>query len=132
MAADHITIKVDGIKELQNTFKLISKDILDIAAESIEDGGEVVKNSAVTHVHVVTGWLRSNIGILHVIKSENKVEVQVGVSLSKVPYAEKEEFRPGTLAGTPHAYIRPALDNNQAQIKSTIEQSISSRLRRYR
>lgn len=128
--ADGITIKVDGIKELQNTFKLLERDVLDIIAKPIEDGGQVVKTASVGHVHVVTGWLRSHIGILHVIKSENKVEVQVGVSLSEVPYAEIEEFRMG--GSNSHSYLRWALDNSEAQVEAAIKQSLESRLVRYR
>ncbi len=130
--ADGIKIEIKGIKELQNTFKLISKDIEDIAAQAIEEGGEVVKTASTSHVHVVTGWLRSHIGILHVTKSEGSVEVQVGVSLSEVPYAATEEFRTGGKYPGSHSYLRWALDNNKPQIEAKIRSGIESRLKRYR
>jgi HK97 gp10 family phage protein len=127
--ADGITIKIDGIKELQNTFKLISKDIEGIVSEATRDGGNVVKTAAKGHVHVITGRLKNSIDELHVIKSENKTEVQIG---STVPYAEVEEFRVGGKYPGPHSYLRWALDNSEAQVEATIKQSLEYRLVRYR
>ena len=127
--ADGITIKIEGIKELQNTFKLIDKDIQDIVSRAVRDGGQVVKNSAKAHVHVISGRLRNSIDELHVIKSENKTEVQIG---SGVPYAAVEEFRVGGKYPGSHSYLRWALDNSESQVIATIEHSIESRLKRYR
>ena len=127
--ADGIRIEIKGIKELQNTFKLIDKDIQDIVSRSVRDGGGVVKNSAKAHVHVISGRLRNSIDELHVIKSENRTEVQIG---SGVPYAATEEFRVGGKYPGSHSYLRWALDNSESQVVSTIEQSIESRLKRYR
>lgn len=127
--ADGITIKIDGIKELQNTFKLISDDILDIIADAVEDGGEIVKNGAKAKVHVVSGNLKQSIDILHTEKSKDKVEVQIG---SGLPYAAKEEFRVGGKYPGSHSYMRYSLDTNEAAVEAAIKNKISSRLTRYK
>jgi len=127
--ADGITIKIEGVKELQNTFKLIEKDIQDIIAEAVQDGGEVVKTAAKGKVHVISGDLKNSIDVLHVDKSENKVEVQVGSGKS---YAEVEEFRVGGKYPGPHSYLRWALDNSENEVEAAIKKAIETRLARYR
>ena len=123
------TVKIDGVKELQKTFKLIEKDIMDVVTQSTRDGGEVVKIAAKGHVHVITGRLKNSIDELRVIKNPSRVEVQVG---SNVPYAMIEEFRVGGKYPGPHSYMRWALDTREKEVVSTIENKITSRLARYR
>jgi len=123
------TVKIEGIKEIQNTFKLLEKDIMDVVTESVKDGGNVVKTAAKGHVHVITGRLRDSIGEVRVVKTPNRTEVQVG---STVPYAAKEEFRVGGKYPGPHSYMRWALDTREKEIVSTIENKITTRLARYR
>lgn len=127
--SDGIQIKIEGVKELQNTFKLISKDIEGIVSDATREGGNVVKTSAKEHVHVVTGNLRDSINELHVIKSENKTEVQIG---STLPYAEVEEFRVGGAYPGSHSYLRWALDMKENEIVSAIENRLTAGLARYR
>lgn len=127
--ADGIKIEIKGIKELQNTFKLIDKDIQDIVSDAIRDGGQIVKTNAKAKVHVITGRLKNSIDELHVIKSGNKTEVQIG---SGVPYAEVEEFRIGGKYPGPHSYLRWALDNSGPGVEQAVKNKIDSRLKRYR
>lgn len=129
MANKMFTVKIEGIKEIQNTFKLLEKDIMDVVTESVKDGGNVVKTAAKGHVHVITGRLKNSIDELHVIKNPSRVEVQVG---SNVPYAMIEEFRVGGKYPGPHSYMRWALDTREKEIVSTIENKITTRLARYR
>lgn len=127
--ADMYRIEVKGVKELQNTFKLISKDIEEIVTDGVRDGGKVVKDAAKAKVHVVTGDLRKSIDELHVIKSSGRTEVQVG---SALPYATVEEFRVGGKYPGSHSYMRYALDNNEKQVVSAIENKIKTRFSRYK
>ncbi len=121
--ADGITIKIEGVKELQTKFKLLDKDIQNILSKAVSQGAAIVERDAKIRVHVITGNLRRSLTELQQIKSPTRVESQVG---STVPYAPVEEFRPG------HEYLRPALDENEAQIKAAIEQAITARLGAYK
>jgi HK97 gp10 family phage protein len=127
--AEGFKIEIKGIPELQNQFRQIAKDIENITADAVMEGGEIVREAAKTKVHVITSRLRESIDILHVNKTENRVEVQVG---SDVPYAEVEEFRIGGKYPGSHSYLRWALDNNEQKVVSTIEKSIESALSRYK
>lgn len=119
---DSISMEVKGIKELQGTFKLLDSDMQKILSQAVSQGAAVIENSAKTRVHVLTGNLRRSIREVKKIESPTKAESQVG---SSVEYAAAEEFRPG------HEYLRPAIDENEAEIKAAIENSITARLARY-
>jgi hypothetical protein len=121
--ADYIRVEVKGVKELQNAFKLTDSDIRNILPKAVSQGAGVVERDAKMRVHVLTGNLRRSLAEFQQIKSLTRVESQVG---STVPYAAAEEFRPG------HEYLRPALDENQEEIKAAIYQAIYDRLQRYR
>lgn len=120
---DGISVEIKGVKELQSTFKLLDQDMQDILSKAVSQGSAVIENSAKTKVHVLTGNLRRSLREIKKTESPTKVESQVG---SSVEYAAAEEFRPG------HEYLRPAMDENEAEIEAAIEQSITSRLARYR
>lgn len=124
---DGITIKIDGVKELQNTFKLLNSDMQDILSKAVSQGAIIVERDAKLRVHRVTGNLMRSIEEHQTVKSSTRIESQVSTT---VPYAAAEEFRVDSRGS--HAYLRPALDENEAQIKAAIEQVIATRLERFR
>lgn len=123
---DGIQVKIDGIKELQNTFKLLDKDMPDILSKAVSQGAAVVERDAKIRVHRITGNLMRSIKELKKVETATRCESQVGSDMS---YANAEEYRVDGSGS--HAYLRPALDNNEAQIKAAIEQAIATRLARY-
>lgn len=124
---DGISIQIEGVAELQHAFQMIDNDLQDILSKAVSQGSAVVERAAQTRVHVITGNLKRSIKEMKKIESKTRVESQVGSDMS---YANAEEFRVG--GGGSHAFLRPALDNNEANIKAAIEQAISSGLARYR
>jgi len=119
--ADGITVKIDGIKELQSKFKLIENDIQDILSKSVSQGAAVIEREAKQIVHVDTGRLRNSIREIKTESSATRAESQVGTD---VEYGPDVEFR--------YPYLRPAIDNNEDEIKDAVEMSIKSRLAGYR
>lgn len=118
---DGITVKIDGIKELQSKFKLIENDIQDILSQSVSQGAAVIEREAKQIVHVRTGRLRNSIREIKTQSSATRAESQVGTD---VEYGPDVEFR--------YPYLRPAIDNNEDEIKDAVEMSIKSRLAGYR
>ena len=121
--ADSITVKVEGINELQAKFKELDNGAQKILSQAVSAGAAVVERDAKMRVHVITGNLRRSIKELQKIESSGKIESQVG---SDIEYAAIEEFRPG------HQYLRPALDENEAAIQAAFEAKIKQLLGRYK
>ncbi len=115
--ADGFKIEVKGVKELQSKFKLLDKDIRDIISKGVSQGAAVVEREAKIIVPVRTGRLRNSITEMQTTVSSTKVESQVGTD---VEYGLVVEFR--------KPYLRPALDNNENEIKDAISKAIISRL----
>ncbi|MDD4521686.1 MAG: HK97 gp10 family phage protein [Methanosarcina sp.] len=125
--ADGIKIEIKGISELQNAFKALDQDIQGILSDAVSQGAAVVERSAKQKVRVKTGNLRNSIGEMKKTSSSTRVESQVGTD---VEYGPANEF--GTRRMPAQPYLRPAIDENEAQIKAAIEQAISSRLGGFR
>lgn len=90
--------------------------------------GMLVAQRATGKAHVVTGRLKRSIGSSQP-KQRTKGDwfVEVGTN---VEYAEEEEFRPGTKDGTPHAFLRPALEASKQEIKVLIGKNIVAALKK--
>lgn len=102
--------KLNGIKaKLENAQK-----------RGLALSAQLVAQRATERAHVVTGRLKRSIthSVPKPIEGGNGFKVDVGTN---VEYAEEEEFREGTKDGTPHAYLRPALEASRpAIVKITI------------
>jgi len=119
--AEGFTINITGIPELQAKLEVVSAEIKTVLADSLETAGIMVESDAKRRVHVITGRLRDSIREINKIDSGDKIEVQIG---SDVPYAEQEEFRVGGKYPGSHAYLRPALDENEQKLIDVIESKI--------
>ena len=127
--ADGFKIEIKGLNELQTKFKNLEKEMTQIVAEGVADGGNVITTASKNKVHVITGRLKKSIRILHKTESKNRIEVQVG---SDVPYAAVEEFRVGGKYPGPHSYLRYALDTRKPEVVKAIETKINKGLSRYK
>lgn len=125
--ADGITVEIKGIKELQSKFSLLDKDIQRILSNAVSQGAAVVERSAKQKVRVDTGRLRNSIREMKKVESPGRSESQVGTD---VEYGPDNEFGTARMAAQP--YLRPAVDENQEEIKAAIEQAIEARLGAYR
>jgi len=133
---DTFKVEVKGIKELQNTFKIIEKDLQDILSKAVSQGAAVVEKDAKMRVVVKTGTLRRSIREIKKVRSPTRAESQVGTDIK---YAARVEFgytgpdkRGRKFHQVAQPYLRPALDNNKDKINSTVEAYIANALARYR
>ncbi len=124
--ADGITIKVDGISELQAKFKNLNNELQTALSQAVSAGAAVVERSAKEKVRVDTGRLRNSIREMQKFESSGKVESQVGTD---VEYGPANEF--GTPRMQAQPYLRPAVDENTAEIEAAIEAKIKAILARY-
>lgn len=110
--------KLNGIKaKLENAQK-----------RGLALSGQLVAQRATEHAHVATGRLKRSItsSSPKPIAGGNGFFVDVGTN---VEYAEEEEFRPGTKDGTPHAYLRPALEASRKEIRKIMVTNIKAAFR---
>lgn len=84
-------------------------------------GAAVVERDAKIRVPVVTGNLRNSLKELKKVESSGKVESQVGTD---VIYGPSVEYR--------KPYLRPSLDENEAEIKQAVELKIQQIVGRYK
>ena len=122
-----LTIKVEGIKELQAKFKVLDVSIQNIMSQAVSQGAAVVERDAKQRVRVRTGRLRNSIREMKQTKTASRVESQVGTD---VEYGPANEFGSARLSAQP--FLRPAIDNNEAEIVAAVEQAIVSVLGRYK
>lgn len=124
---DGISIKVEGIKELQAAFKALDLDIQTILSQAVSQGAAVVERDAKQRVRVKTGRLRNSIREMEHKTTSTRVESQIGTD---VEYGPANEFGSRHMSAQP--FLRPALDENQDEIQAAIELAIASRLGRYK
>lgn len=136
MANQPFTVKIEGIKELQATFKQLDNELQNALSEAVSAGAAVVERDAKMRVVRVTGNLANSIKELQQIKSGGRVESQVG---SDMEYAARIEFGytgPDKLGRIFHQgaqpYLRPALDENKAEIQAAFEKKIQQIIARYK
>ena len=119
--ADAFTVELKGLKELQSKFKSLDSELQNALSEAVSAGAAVVERDAKIRVHVLTGNLQRSIKEIKKIESAGKVESQVGTD---VVYGPSVEYR--------YPYLRPALDENEAQIERAIETKLKMILGRYK
>jgi len=119
--ANTFTVDVKGLKELQSKFKSLDSELQNALSEAVSAGAAVVERDAKIRVHVLTGNLQRSIKEIKKIESSGKVESQVGTD---VVYGAPVEYR--------YPYLRPALDENEAQIERAIETKLKMILGRYK
>jgi len=119
--ADGFTVKIEGLKELQSKFKSLDGELQEALSAGVSAGAAVVERDAKIRVPVVTGNLRNSIKELKKLESSGKVESQIGTD---VVYGPSVEYR--------KPYLRPSLDENEAEIKQAIESKIQQIIGRYK
>lgn len=129
-------MKVSGVKELQATFEQLGKEISNILEDATAAGSMVVvaaaqENSAKggdEFPHRVTGNLFRNIAEVSpavIKKTDERCEMAVGSSME---YARRLEygFSDTDSLGRkynqpPRPFLRPALDENEAEVEEAIK-----------
>jgi len=125
MAEKGITIKVEGLAELQKTLQKFPKDWAKIATQALKPGMAVLESGAKKEAPVDTGVLRSSIGSEIVRGSGSEVIGKVG---SSVKYASFQEYGTRYQPGKP--YLRPTLKKEKNRIIKMFEKGIAKALKR--
>jgi len=127
-------ITMEGIPELQKTFESRRKEIEQVFINDLNEGADAIKASAKSKVHSISGDLEGSIDRNEVWNRDGKIDVYIGVDVN-------EEFTPtglygiavekghvmenGTSRVPAHPFLRPALNENKAQIESKIESDLN-------
>ena len=95
------------------------------AREGLILSGDLIAQRAQRRAHVVSGRWKRSITRGNPFKTSNGMAISVG---SNVEYAEEEEFREGEKDGTPHAAIRPAIQESEQDAALLIAKRILSKM----
>lgn len=142
--ADAFRIEVKGIKELQNTFKQIDLELQQALYEAVSSGAAVVVREAKLNSerggdefpHRITGNLMRSIKEVRIKGLGTRVESQVGSTMKYARRLEKGFMDVDRLGRRyhqpPRPFLRPALDENEAEVIEAFEKKIEEIIRRYR
>lgn len=142
--ADAFRVEVKGIKELQNTFKQIHLEFQQVLSEAVSAGSMVVVREAKLNSerggdefpHRITGNLMRSIKEIRKKEAGTKVESQVGSTMKYARRLEKGFMDVDKLGRRyhqpPRPFLRPALDENEAEVVEAFEKKIEEIIRRYR
>lgn len=95
------------------------------AREGLILAGDLIAQRAQGKVHVVTGRLKRSLTRGNPYRTSQGLAISVG---SNVEYAEEEEFREGEKHGTPHPYLRPALEESKEDAITIISKRVIAKM----
>ncbi|MFA4972894.1 MAG: HK97-gp10 family putative phage morphogenesis protein [bacterium] len=125
-------MKLEGADGLSKKFQKIVDSANTKMEAAVTVGAMKVMNSAKRKAPYKTGNLRSSIHIESESSGKDEAVVRVGTD---VEYARRMEFgfrgtdsRGRKYNQGPHAYLRPALDENKAEVKREIKRALEKLL----
>jgi len=112
----------------QGKWKITKRRLETAQKRGLTLGGLLVAQRATGKAHIITGRLKRSITSSQPKKlSEGRYVVDVGTNVN---YAKEEEFREGTKDGTPHAFLRPAINESKKDVVRLIVKNIVGALKR--
>jgi HK97 gp10 family phage protein len=141
---DMFRTEVKGIKKLQAKFQQIDKELQAMLSQATSAGAAVVVREAKINVgrghpdfpEIITGATRRNIREVRKEKSPVRCVSQVGSTLSHAMRLEKGFMDTDRLGRRyhqqPRPFLRPALDENEAEIQKAFEEKIKQILMRHK
>ena len=142
--ADMFTVKIKGLKELQAAFDSLDKDLQEGLKDAVSQAAAVVEREAKANSergggsfpNRITGNLMNSIKEIRQVTKPGRVESQVGTDMKYGPRLEfgfmDTDSRGRRYNQGPRAFLRPALDENEAAIQAAFETAINSVLSKYR
>lgn len=125
MADPGITIKVEGLDELQKALKKFPKEWNKMARQSLGPGMALLETGAKKEAPVDTGALKASIGS-EIVKGPGSVIIgKVGSTLEYAPYQEY-----GTSKMKAQPYLRPTLKKYKTRVIKMFEKGIAKALKR--
>jgi len=120
-----ITLKVEGLEELQKALQKFPKEWQKIARQSLGPGMALLETEAKQLAPVDTSRLMTSIGSEIVRGPGSEIIGKVG---SNVEYASFQEYGTRFQPGKP--YLRPALKRYKDKVVKMFEEGISKALKR--
>ncbi len=142
--AETFKLKVEGIKELQAAFDKLDKEFQGALADAVSQAAAVVEREAKANSerggssfpHRITGNLMNSIKEIRQNSQPGRVESQVGSDMVYAPrleYGFMDVDRLGRRYNQhPRPFLRPALDDNEAEIQAAFEKAFKEILRKYK
>jgi len=127
------TLKIDGVADLQKAFEEKRKEIEEVIIKDLDEGADVIKTSAKSKVHSISGALKDSINRNKVLNHGGKIDVYIGVDVNQkftpsglygIAVEKGHAVEKGTSKVPAHPFLRPAFDENKKQIKDKIESDI--------
>lgn len=137
-------IKVEGIKELQAAFDSLERELQEALVDAVTQAAIVVEREAKANSekggdafpHRITGNLMNSIKELRQMVGPGRVESEVGTAMEYGPrleYGFMDVDRLGRRYNQhPRPFLRPALDENEAEIQAAFEKAINAAIAKYR
>lgn len=125
MVEPGITLKVEGLEELQKALQKFPKEWQKIARQSLGPGMALLETEAKQLAPVDTSRLMTSIGSEIVRGPGSEIIGKVG---SNVEYASFQEYGTRFQPGKP--YLRPALKRYKDKVVKMFEEGISKALKR--
>lgn len=116
--------KIEGLPELQKAIEAKRKEIGAVFEKDLNSGADAIVASAKSKAPVLSGNLRNAIGKNEVWERNGKYSIYVGIAVNEVFtradgwYARMQEMGTSKMKAQP--YLRPAFNENKAQINNEI------------
>ncbi len=122
------TIKIEGIEALDKAIQAKKIELAEKLKNVVDRGADKVKAAAIRKAPEKSGDLKRSIDKNEVWDRAGKISIYVGVQVNDIFkkadgwYARMQEKGTSKMRARP--YLRPAFDENKAQIKQEIEAAI--------
>lgn len=120
-------VNIEGADEVVKTLEKLGVEAKQVMQDAAMEGGRIALSEARRRVPVDTGRLRRSLRLRKGRKTETKADV-------KVTHGEKEYYGTFLELGTSNMqarpFLRPAVDENKAQISKAVSKEVSKALGR--
>lgn len=117
--------KIEGIEDIQKALESKREEIIEVFRKDLDEGADIIIVSAKSKVHNISGNLSRSISKNEVREKNGKIDVYVGIEKNEL-FSKEDKYYPrfvekGTSKAKARPYLRPALNENKAQIQNKIE-----------
>ena len=117
--------KIEGIEDIQKALEGKREEIVEVFRKDLDEGADIIIVSAKGKVHNISGNLSRSISKNEVREKNGKIDVYVGIEKNEL-FSKEDKYYPrfvekGTSKAKARPYLRPALNENKAQIQGKIE-----------
>ena len=117
--------KIEGIEDIQKALEGKREEIVEVFRKDLDEGADIIIVSAKGKVHNISGNLSRSISKNEVREKNGRIDVYVGIEKNEL-FSKEDRYYPrfvekGTSKAKARPYLRPALNENKAQIQDKIE-----------